>query len=304
MTKNNRDKARRVVSRHTTHGLNRSTAKLHRVIASLGTERSYRQGVVNYYHWCDFNGIHPDFHSNINVLKQYIEERSELVVQKTLDQERQALQCIYKQVLPYVRAQQISIFEKRSYTLKQLNAITSHQTEKNLITSQLAFYSGLRAHESAMILPLEERLPSAHRSWDARRFLGCPEYRLYTVVGKGGLIREVAVPLWLSKRLETRRTPPTKVTDRGIFYESLYDIGFGQSWSQSFTTASRKALKYSTGGHGLRHSYAKHRLYRLIEELECHLEKIDQNRINEIALLILSQELGHFRLEIVFAYLR
>lgn len=302
--KNIKQQSKRIVARHTKHGLDKSNAKERRVIASLGTERSYVQALSNYLRWCDFNNVHPDYTSNICVLKEYLEERSEWVKQKTLDQERQALQLIYQQKLPCIRSLKASILEKRSYSYDQIKAISSHQSDRNSLTTYLAVYGGLRAHEPATILPIEERAPSSHRSWDQRRFLGSPEHRIYTVVGKGGLIRAVAVPLWLVNKLEARRIPPLRVTDRGIYYFSQYEIGFGQAWSQSFTSASKIALGYSTGAHGLRHSYAKWRLDILIRELELINPKWSPAQINQDALLILSQELGHFRLDIVFAYLR
>lgn len=299
-----KQKATQVVSRHTRHGTDKSNARELKVIASIGTERSYVQALSNYLRWCDFNNVHPDYTSNICVLKEYLEERSEWIKQKTLDQERQALQLVFKQKLPCLRSQKISILDKRSYTFAQVKEILIHQNDKNSLTTHLALYGGLRAHEPATILPLEERAPSSHRSWDDRRFLGTPQHRLYSVVGKGGLIRAVAIPLWLACKLEELRVQPRQVTDRGIFYTSHYDVGFGQAWSQSFTSASKRALGYSTGAHGLRHSYAKWRLDMLIKELELINPKWSPAQINQDALLILSQELGHFRLDIVFAYLR
>lgn len=131
--------------------------------------------------------------------------------------------------------------------------------------------------------------------WDKARFSALENYTLYTVNGKGGLCRNVAIPLALAERLEKLRlAEPIKYEDRGIFYELFYDIGGGQALSQSFTTASLKALGFSNGFHGLRHSYAKRRLADLINfglDTEC-------------AMTVLSEELGHFRAEIVLAYLR
>jgi hypothetical protein len=120
------------------------------------------------------------------------------------------------------------------------------------------------------------------------------------VIGKGGLIREVAVPIWLSDVLETLRRPPVVIFDREISYLSHYAIGVGHAWSQSFSVASKIALGFSTGGHGLRHSYAKWRLKVLRETLENN----EQQCIEEQSLLILSQELGHFAITVTFAYLR
>lgn len=292
--------ARKLVARHTTHGLSKADAKLHEVISSLGTERNHSQAISTYLRWCELNGIHPNNFSNKKNILIFLEERSEWVLQTTLNQERRAIELVYKQKLPLVKSQRSSILEKRSYTFAQANSIASKQSDKNSLTTLLSLHSGIRAHEACTLLPTGERQASSHRIWDPRRFQGLSEYQLYTVKGKGGLIREVAVPIWLSHKLEERRISPRRVVDRGIYYEINYEIGFGQSWSQSFTSASRKALGYSTGGHGLRHSYAKWRLNTLIDELS----KVNKRDCIKDALLILSQELGHFRLEITFCYLR
>lgn len=298
---NNKKIARHVIARHTTHNVNKTDSKLSGKIASIGSERDYRQCYLNFLRWCDDNGIHPNFRANLSTLKQYLDERREWVQQKALNQERQALQIVFKQKLPHFKSLQKSVYDKRSYTLQEVNAIIYHQNEKNSITSWLSFFCGMRAHESATISPATERNSSTHRNWDPLRFTGLHHYRLYTVIGKGGLVREVAVPLWLSNRLEARRISPIKVVDREIIYFSYYDIGFGQAWSQSFTSASKRALGFSRGAHGLRHSFAKWRLQVLIEKLE---KNPRQPSPEEHALLILSQELGHFRLDIVYTYLR
>lgn len=301
----NLKKARRLVARHTKHGTNKVYAKKTGVITSLGSERSYRQCLVNFIRWCRLNNIAPDLMGNINTLTSYLEERSEWVKQKTLDQERQAFQIVYKQKLPYIKSLQRSVYEKRSYSLQQVNLIVKRQSEKNEITTWLSFFCGIHAHEAATILPVQERKASEHRTWDSNRFMGLPTTYIYTVVGKGGLIREVAVPQWLSQKLEAnKRANPIKVSDREISYISQYDIGYGQSWSQSFSSASKAALGFSNGGHGLRHSYAKWRLAHLIDQFNSTLDVEGKMSNEEKALLVLSQELGHFRLDIVYCYLR
>lgn len=108
-------------------------------------------------------------------------------------------------------------------------------------------------------------------------------------------MREVLIPHELSERLEALRLEtPQRVTDRGIFYQSHYDIGGGQRWSNSFSAAADRALGWSTGAHGLRHSYAQDRMIEL------------QNRglTRNQALETVSQEMGHFRPEITETYLR
>lgn len=57
--------------------------------------------------------------------------------------------------------------------------------------------------------------------------------------------------------------------------------------------ASERALGYSNGAHGLRHSYAQDRY----EQLANHFPR-------EEVMRIISQELGHFRPEITEVYLR
>ena len=65
----------------------------------------------------------------------------------------------------------------------------------------------------------------------------------YTVVGKGGLVREVLIPVRLVEKLESRRlAEPQQVKDRGVFYQSHYNIGGGNNWSSSFSAASKRAL--------------------------------------------------------------
>ena len=84
---------------------------------------------------------------------------------------------------------------------------------------------------------------------------------VYTVVGKGGLVREVLLPHRLAERLEERRLDaPAPVVDRGVRYLQRYDVGGGQAFSASFSHASMAALGKSRGAHGLRHGYAQSRM--------------------------------------------
>nr|WP_229651935.1 hypothetical protein [Vibrio parahaemolyticus] len=76
-------------------------------------------------------------------------------------------------------------------------------------------------------------------------------------------------------------------------YESHYNIAGGHKFSDAFSKASSRALGFSNGAHGLRHSYAQNRY----EQLANHFERID-------VMTIISQELGHFRPDITEVYLR
>lgn len=82
--------------------------------------------------------------------------------------------------------------------------------------------------------------------------------------GKGGLLREVNIASELAEMLESRiLAEPVTVTDRGIHYQQYYAISAGQSWSRSFSNASTRALGWSAGSHGTRHSYARERMAEL-----------------------------------------
>ena len=115
------------------------------------------------------------------------------------------------------------------------------------------------------------------------------------MTGKGGLRREVLIPREIAIQLEARRLDTVRVvTDRGISYRQYYDIGGGNAWSKSFSEASSRILGWSHGAHGLRHSYAQERMRELLALGKPYYS----------ARVIVSQELGHFRGDIVEVYLR
>ena len=167
--------------------------------------------------------------------------------------------------------------------------------EHNAIAILLCYFSGLRAHEIATLQRQDEGDRSKTRAWSDSLFAMEDNFSVYIVTGKGGLRRYVSIPTELAEIIEVSRfTTPKKVTDRGIYYLANYDLGFGKSLSQCFSRASFKYLGWSTGLHGTRHSYAKNRIKKLID---CHYSLDEAKRI-------VSQELGHFRPEIVNCYLR
>ena len=107
------------------------------------------------------------------------------------------------------------------------------------------------------------------------------------------------LPWGLPNRLEIeleqyRLEQPKTTIDRGINYKQHYDIDGGKKWSEKFTRASKKVIGYSAGSHGLRHSYAQNRL----SELKAQAFDTDT------AKTIISQEMGHWRKDIINAYLR
>jgi integrase len=124
------------------------------------------------------------------------------------------------------------------YTPTQVERIAHAQSEANSLATRLAYHAGLRAHELLTLRPAGERAASNHRQWSAERFTGREGVR-YTVVGKGGLVRQVVLSRELATALEARRlVEPRLVIDRGVRYSLHYDIGGGRTWSQSFSPAT------------------------------------------------------------------
>ncbi|HDY7429308.1 site-specific integrase [Vibrio vulnificus] len=279
-----------------------------KALASVGTVRNYEQALTRVAEYTKeqridggLRGLTPE------QAILYLEQRGEQVGQKALDMERQAIQCMMQHVtghltisttLPVIKSEQTQALSSRAYTAQQAHLVSQHQTEKHSLATQLAHACGLRAHELLTLRPREERLPddrlpddrpSLESKWSGR------EGKLYTVEGKGGLVRDVLVPHSLSQKLETlRHEAPKHILDRGVHYTNHYAIGGGQPWSNSFSAAANRCLGWSEGAHGLRHSYAQERMHELQSS----------GLSRELALETVSQEMGHFRPEITEVYLR
>jgi len=261
-----------------------------------GTARNYEQSLKLAGEWGQAHGAATLAEWKMDQAIAYLEERAEAVSQKTLDMDRQALQVLpHIETLPRIQTELgPEDLAGRAYTEAQVEAIAEAQVEHNRLATEIAHGAGLRAHELYTLAPVAEQPASTHREWSDDRFDG-REGEIYTVVGKGGLVREVCLPRELAERLEEARLDePKDVVDRGIEYQTRYDIGGGNAWSASFTRASERELGYSTGAHGLRHSYAQER----VDELQGRGFRYPD------ALATVSQEMGHFRPDITEVYLR
>lgn len=263
-------------------------------IHSLGTARGYGQALKGFADYLREHRLGDLPSATDQEARQYLAERSHQVGQKTLDLDRQAIQMHLGLRLEVVRSDRESALSTRSYTSAQVERIASAQSEANGLATRLAYHAGLRAHELLTLRPAGERSASGHRQWSADRFAGREGVR-YTVVGKGGLVREVLLTRELAAAVEARRLEePRLVIDRGVRYAQCYTIGGGRSWSQSFSSASRRELGFSNGGHGLRHSYVQERM----DELQRRGMAYEQARAT------VAQEVGHFAGETTEAYLR
>jgi integrase len=268
-------------------------------IYSLGTARTYTDSLTCVANFIVENRLDTAGKGLASLSKEvaliYLEHRSQIVGQKQLDKDRQAIQVHLREPLPAFESEIESALQSRAYTHQQAQLIASAQSQKHSFSTKLAADAGIRAHELLTLMRGDERAPSGHRDWHLDRFKGCNDIVRYSTKGKGGLIREVSISKSLSDHLETLRLKsPRIVTDREIFYTQFYDVGGGKQWTDSFTKASARVLGWTSGAHGLRHSYAQRRMNQL-QNLGLNYER---------ALAIVSQEMGHFRPEITEVYLR
>jgi len=273
-------------------------------IKSVGTVRNYEQALKNVATAMVNQGQHLRDLDHDRAIS-YLEQRAEEVGQKSLDIERQAIQSMFRHVtgkldegetLRVIRSEHEQVLHSRAYTQEQTHAIADKQREQNALSTEIAYAAGLRAKELITLLPIEERPADIRRNKEPldEKFMG-REGQRYSVIGKGGLVREVIIPDNLAQRLEERRLDQAiEVIDRNIIYQQHYKISAGRNWSQSFSRSSQHVLGWSNGAHGLRHSYAQERMNELRS----------QGLTREYALKVVSQELGHFRPDITEIYLR
>ena len=262
---------------------------------SVRTEKNYEQALKGVAEYLQENRLGDLRSLDAERATQYLEHRAEEVGQKTLDLDRQAMQAVIGEKLPVIKSELQQTLDSRAYTQEQASMVASAQSDRHSLATQIAENAGLRAHELLTLRPVEERAADTHREYRNDRFTGRENVAIYTVEGKGGLCREVAIDKALAEKLEERRLDePRTVFDREVKYEQHYDIGGGQNWSNSFSAASNRELGWSNGAHGLRHEFAQERMNTLQGAGFEYRE----------ALEIVSQEMGHFRPDITEVYLR
>jgi integrase len=294
--RSSKEQAAHAVSQRVAFGKSRHHGKEAGNIHSVRTAQAYTQALSGFVQFIQKNRLGDLKTASPVIAQAYLYERQESgLSQKTLDQDRQALQNHFRQTLERLQATVKSHLSTRSYTPAQIQEIVSHQNERNALATLITHAAGLRAHELNTIRPVSERSASTHREWSTNRFAGRDGVK-YTVEGKGGLIREVLLPSDLAERLEATRFQGglVSVVDRGVNYMKKYNLGSGKSWSVSFSRVSASRLGWTNGGHGLRHSYAQERM----GELQAAGYKYQE------ALGITAQELGHFAATTTEVYLR
>lgn len=280
-------------------------------IKSLSTRDTYQSALVSPCQYMKDTRLGSLRDMTPQQASQYLQQRAEVVGQKQLDKEHNALQLMMRHLthqldtnarLSTVQSEHPQILAARAYSSEEIKQICRHQTEHNALATEIAAAAGLRAHELLTLRPAGE-CPADHRPTKQTpkimgyKFTGMTG-KLYTVTGKGGLLRNVVIPSRLAEQLELRRLPGGRfqnVADRQINYRQYYNIAGGNAWSNSFSRASQRTLGFSNGAHGLRHTYAQARMDEL---------KFRQLVTHTTALAVVSQEMGHFRPSITQIYLR
>ncbi|MDH5509361.1 MAG: site-specific integrase [Nitrospinota bacterium] len=277
-------------------GQPRHDNKQHGRIHSIRTADHYERHLSNVAQWLENTRAgHGLPKLTAEEAMRYLNDKAAIASQSEVDQCRQAMECHLGRKLSRVRSEQSHVSSGRSYSSDQLKAIRYSQSERNAFSTQIADAAGLRAHELLTIAPISERPPSEHRNWDKAIFAGREDWKRYTVIGKGGLCREVRLPSNVASRLEERRLAmPESRRDRGVNYLSRYDLPGGNSWSKSFGEASLRVLGFSNGAHGCRHSFAQ----RAMETYQSRGYSYCDS------LASVAQELGHFHPKVTEVYLR
>ena len=235
-------------------------------IRSVGTARNYQERLAQIAARLDvaLTALTPDR------AVAYLKGRAAEVGQKTLDMERQAIQAMMVNVtgrlppgttLPVVKSAEPHRPKPRAYSPAQVRVVAARQDPRNALATEIVHASGIRAHELLTLARPDEQPPDDRRgrshltgtAAQGMKFAG-RDGVVYTVAGKGGLVREVLLPHRLAAPLEERRLDvPEPVVDRGVRYLQRYDVGGGHAFSVSFSRASMEALGKSRGAHGMRH---------------------------------------------------
>ena len=209
--------AQRVISWGLALGSGRRNNKSPALIHSISTANAYRSALTTFCKWIQKNRLGNLIQVNVKTCSSFLEERAGQVGQKTLDRDRQAIQYLLgrttrmKILLPRIKSTYSGgrhlAKQSRAYTRDQVEFISSKLSRRSaLATERIAYAAGLRGHELYSLQRRSERGPSVHRKWSNDRFVGRAGI-IYTVKGKGGLVREVIIPTQLAKELELRRLP-------------------------------------------------------------------------------------------------
>ena len=288
------EQAHHLTIKKSAHGESRRAAKINKIkrINSIATEKKYISCIKIFFDWCVENKYSTSEISS-EAAEKFLKFKSNVCTQKTLDGYRQAINMVFDLNINYVFSSVPTILQPRAYNNAQISFLIENCGPALVLSIELATACGLRAVELDTIAKLKDYAES-QRDWLPERFFGLYGCE-YVVIGKGGLKRKIIVPIALSQKLENFRLNNIVIkTQREIHYKKYYSIVGGHSFSQQFSRLSFELFSWSTGAHGLRHSYAQARIIFLQKNGFTY----------DYSLKITSQELGHFSTTNTLTYLR
>jgi integrase len=303
--------ARKVVSPHVQLGISRHETKgtKQQIINSVGTARNHEDALTVFAKWLVREKGKTLKNFNEYDIAEYMNERALTTSQSTCDLARQAINMnlLFEDPINFVASVVQTQLTNRAYHPKQIEELIATADDDLALSIEVAVSGGLRCMELDTISELYDELklcdvdiqPFSNiedkRNWKRNRFIGRETDDRFIVAGKGGLRREVRIETNISVSLMSKIRDKMKVVvDRKIEHDSFFDLSAGNNFSQQFGRHSRKVLGFCEGAHGLRHSFAKRR----IRELLCLGIPFEE------AIVILSNELGHFASKNTFVYLR
>jgi integrase len=302
--------ARKVVSRHVKLGESRHKTKgtKQQIITSVGTARNHADALTVFAKWLLRKGKTLKNFNELDIA-EYMTERALTTSQSTCDLARQAINMnlLFEDPIDFVASVVETRLTNRAYHPKQIDELITTADADLALSIEVAVSGGLRCMELDTISELHVQLnvsdidvhhfgtSEAKRGWKTNRFIGREPSERFVVAGKGGLHREVRIEPRVSVLMRAKRRDKMKiVVDRTLNHKSFFELIAGNNFSQQFCRHSNKILGFSHGAHGLRHSFAKRR----IRELLCLGIPFEE------AIMILSNELGHFASKNTFVYLR
>lgn len=96
------------------------------VCVGVGTRRAYTACLKLYLEWCVLNGISSEVQSNKNFIMSYLEEKAEICKQKTVCQNRMALNMAFHKQLPFVKSLVNTTLNSRNYSLAEVKLLVKN----------------------------------------------------------------------------------------------------------------------------------------------------------------------------------
>jgi integrase len=290
--------AKKIVISNTQHGLSRHKFPelAMKKVSGVLTEIAHVSALTGYARWLlQTRGKHLKHATSVDA-QQYLEFKASNHSQSTVSLARQSINfhILPNTPIAFISSNVPTEPKNRAYTMKQIDLLVDSASPALGMSILIAADAGLREMELITICE-SSFLKESGRDWKSERFTGRHNDEIFVVRGKGGLHRQVRLNKGLAVKLRSLRRPvAVQVNHRGAHLVSHFELIAGHQLASQFGRLSKAVLGFSHGAHGLRHTFAQRRRNELI----CSGFSLVE------AVVILSQELGHFSIKNTLAYLR